>query len=117
MNNVLSQLKATFGGNPTEGERQILEQVSGAITLSRAERRAVLNNAISIADRRLQASRENLKALGTGEVTGVPAASQSSDYSKMSVDDLLKVDPTNLSEPDAKAYIDRMRELGLAAGN
>jgi hypothetical protein len=117
LNNVLSQLKATFGGNPTEGERQILGQVSGSITMARSERAAVLNNAIEILADKIAASSSNLEALGSDAVTSRPPAQRSSDFSTMSLEEIIDVDPRNLNEPQAKAYVDRLRALGVPVGN
>jgi hypothetical protein len=117
LNNVLSQLKATFGGNPTEGERQILGQVSGSITMARSERAAVLNNAIEILADKIAAASSNLEALGSDAVTSRPPAQRSSDFSTMSLEKIIDVDPRNLNEPQAKAYVDRLRALGVPVGN
>jgi len=49
---VLESLRATFGGNPTEGERKVLEQIQSSINMSKAEREALLTRAIALAEQR-----------------------------------------------------------------
>jgi hypothetical protein len=117
LNNVLSQLKATFGSTRPMAENRMLVQVSGSITMARSERAAVLNNAIEILADKIAASSSNLEALGSDAVTSRPPAQRSSDFSTMSLEEIIDVDPRNLNEPQAKAYVDRLRALGVPVGN
>ncbi|MEN3234736.1 hypothetical protein PUR29_14135 [Methylobacterium ajmalii] len=52
--NSLSQLKAIFGGNPTEGERKILLDVQGAANQPQAVRDGIFERAAAMAQRRLE---------------------------------------------------------------
>ena len=50
---ALTQLKAIFGGAPTEGERKILLDLQGSSNLQPAVREAIIDRAIAAAERRL----------------------------------------------------------------
>lgn len=52
--NALTQLKSTFGGNPTEGERAILMGLSGSLNMSDAERQSLLSRTQDFAKIRQQ---------------------------------------------------------------
>lgn len=64
--NALEMLKATFGGAPTEGERAILLQLQGSANLPRAQREAIYNRAIQMAERRLQANQAKAEGIRNG---------------------------------------------------
>lgn len=64
--NALEMLKATFGGAPTEGERAILLQLQGSANLPRAQREAIYNRAIEMADRRLQSNQAKAEGIRNG---------------------------------------------------
>jgi hypothetical protein len=64
---VLPQLKAIFGGNPTEGERKVLLEVSGSLKLKPEQREEVFKRAIAAADRRVEFNRRRLSEIGGGE--------------------------------------------------
>lgn len=64
--NALEMLKATFGGAPTEGERAILLQLQGSANLPRAQREAIYNRAIQMAERRLQSNQAKAEAIRNG---------------------------------------------------
>lgn len=49
---VLEALRATFGANPTEGERKILLEVQSSINMSRAERESLIKRAVTLAEQR-----------------------------------------------------------------
>jgi len=61
--NSLSQLKAIFGGNPTEGERAILMEIQGSANLPDASRQKIYDRAIALAQRRLQFNKERADQL------------------------------------------------------
>lgn len=50
---VLSSLKAAFGGNPTEGERKILMDVEGAVDQPAAVRKQIIDRALEAAEGRV----------------------------------------------------------------
>ncbi len=64
--NALEMLKATFGGAPTEGERAILLQLQGSANLPRAQREAIYNRAIQMAERRLQSNQAKAEGIRNG---------------------------------------------------
>lgn len=64
---VLENLKATFGSAPTEGERQILLDVQGSVSKSPEVRRRIFENAKSAAQRRLGFNQERAGALRSGD--------------------------------------------------
>lgn len=64
--NALEMLKATFGGAPTEGERAILLQLQGSANLPRAQREAIYNRAIQMAERRMQANQAKAEGIRNG---------------------------------------------------
>lgn len=52
-NQALENLRATFGGNPTEGERKILLDVQGAASQSPEVRKRIYQNALQAAQQRI----------------------------------------------------------------
>lgn len=56
--NALSQLKATFGSAPTEGERKILLEIQGSVNKAPAVREAIYKRAAALAENRLKFYRE-----------------------------------------------------------
>jgi hypothetical protein len=82
--NALGQLKAIFGGAPTEGERQILMEIQGSSSLPPEVREKIYNKAIFLANRRLEINKQRAQELRGGEyykpgggaasVGGAPAA-------------------------------------------
>ena len=74
--NALEMLKATFGGAPTEGERAILLQLQGSANLPRAQREAIYNRAIQMAERRMQANQAKAEGIRNGSYFS-PSGTQS----------------------------------------
>jgi hypothetical protein len=64
---ALSQLRSIFGGNPTEGERKILLDMGASANMSRAEREALLNRAITAVQRRQTDAERRLREVSSGE--------------------------------------------------
>lgn len=64
---ALSQLRAIFGGNPTEGERKILLDMGASANMSRPEREALLNRAIDAVQRRQSDATRRLREVASGE--------------------------------------------------
>lgn len=64
--NSLDQLKTIFGGNPTEGERKILLDLQGSISMSDKERQAIYDRAIKAAARRMKTSQEKMDRIRKG---------------------------------------------------
>lgn len=61
--NALSQMKAIFGGNPTEGERKILLDIQGSINQPDNVRQGIYDRAIRAAEARLAFNRQRAEEL------------------------------------------------------
>ena len=66
LRNVLPQLKSSFGGSPTEGERAILIQIETAMEQPPDVRRQIIETAMEL----LQLRRDNAKKLVSGMQSG-----------------------------------------------
>jgi len=64
--NALDQLKAIFGGAPTEGERKILLDLQGSLSMSDPERQKLYDRAIKAAARRLEQNQAKMKRIREG---------------------------------------------------
>lgn len=60
---VLDKLKATFGGNPTEGERKILMDVAGSVNLPKENRQRILERALESIEQREAFNKAQIEAL------------------------------------------------------
>lgn len=69
--NSLDQLKAIFGGAPTEGERKILLDIQGSISMSPKERARVWERAMEAAARRMKSNEEKMKRIRQGSYSRV----------------------------------------------
>ena len=63
---ALPQLKAIFGGMPTEGERKVLLEVQGSSSKSPAVRKEIFDRAEAAAKKRIEFSQKKAKALREG---------------------------------------------------
>lgn len=68
--NALNQMKAIFGGNPTEGERAILLEIQGAASQPKAVRDEIYRRGIQMANRRLTANQKKAAGLRDGTYFG-----------------------------------------------
>lgn len=64
--NALSQMKAIFGGNPTEGERQVLLDIQGSASQPHEVRKKIFERAKMLAERRLQFNKQRSDELRGG---------------------------------------------------
>lgn len=64
--NALQQLKAIFGGMPTEGERKILLEIQGSVNQPDSVRQAIYDRAITLAKQRLEFNKNKLNELRGG---------------------------------------------------
>ncbi len=64
---ALSTMKAIFGGNPTEGERQVLLSIQGLSSKTPAQQQRIIDNAIRAIDRRIGFSQNKIKAIEGGD--------------------------------------------------
>ena len=65
--NALAQLKSIFGGNPTEGERKILLDITGSSSKPDAVRQEILERAYKAAERRIAVMEERAKEMRGGD--------------------------------------------------
>jgi len=63
---ALPQLKAIFGGMPTEGERKVLLEIQGSSSKSPAVRKQIFERAMEAATKRIEFSQKKAKALREG---------------------------------------------------
>jgi hypothetical protein len=63
---ALQQLKAIFGGMPTEGERKVLLEVQGSAELPQAVREKIYDRAIALAQKRIQFNKDRANELRSG---------------------------------------------------
>lgn len=74
---ALEQLRAVFGGMPTEGERKILLEVQGSVNMKASQRKEIYERAIQMAERRMEQNTQKAKQLREGTFftpNGGPAA-------------------------------------------
>jgi hypothetical protein len=64
---ALESLRATFGGNPTEGERKILLELQASSSKPKAVREQVYRRAIEMAQKRMDLESKRLLGLKSGE--------------------------------------------------
>lgn len=67
---ALSNLKAMFGGNPTEGERDILLKLQALPTFTPQEQSAIIESAQKAAQRRMSDYQNRLSNIETGQYFG-----------------------------------------------
>lgn len=79
---ALSNLKAIFGGNPTEGERSILLQMQAIADYTPEEQERIIKNAISAADRRINFNQGKIKSIQTGDYGALGTTPQQSAQPK-----------------------------------
>lgn len=63
---ALAGLKAVFGAAPTEGERKILLEIQGSVSLPDAARQKIYDRAIALAEKRMEFNRQKASALRGG---------------------------------------------------
>lgn len=64
---ALNNLKAIFGGMPTEGERAILMQMQALPTYTPEEQSRIIDNAVAAANKRLEFNQSKANAIRTGQ--------------------------------------------------
>lgn len=73
-NQALSSLKSVFGGSPTEGEREMLLKVQASASYPADVRRAILQEAMQMAQQKQTSNRRQMQILGGGG-TSTPSPS------------------------------------------
>lgn len=71
---VMSSLRSTFGGNPTEGEREFLRKASGFTGMTRAERAALLREGRDLAVARMRNQTSTIQGIQGGGFGYRPSA-------------------------------------------
>jgi type II secretory pathway pseudopilin PulG len=66
INNAIDQLKASFGGNPSEGERKILLEMQGSVNESDEVRQEIFNRGIRLAEEKLDFNQKRAKEIRGG---------------------------------------------------
>lgn len=64
---ALQKLKATFGGQISDGERDALSELSGVTARSSKERKRIINNAIAVLDRLAHNTQKDIEWFGSPE--------------------------------------------------
>lgn len=64
---ALGQLRAIFGGNPTEGERKILMDMGASVGMSRTQREALVRRALAAVEERIQSNERRLGEVVRGQ--------------------------------------------------
>lgn len=67
---ALDQLKAVFGGMPTEGERKILLDIQGSVNQSPEVRKRIYDRAIVAAQKRIDFNRATASSIRSGDYFG-----------------------------------------------
>jgi hypothetical protein len=67
MSNALGQLKAIFGGAPTEGERQVLMDIQGSVKKTHEVRKEIYERAMGLAQNRLEFNKKRADELRGGQ--------------------------------------------------
>jgi len=86
---ALPQLKAIFGGMPTEGERKILLEVQGSSSKSPAVRKEIFDRAIKAAEKRIEFSQKKAKSLREGTYFSEDQVNSAPAKTEPSLDDIL----------------------------
>jgi hypothetical protein len=68
---ALGSMKAIFGGNPTEGERQVLLQMQAIADYTPDEQKRIINNALSAIERRQVFNKKKIDAIEKGDYTSL----------------------------------------------
>jgi hypothetical protein len=66
LSDVLTQLKATFGGAPSEGERQVMLDLAGSLNSPDNVRQKIFDDAIDLAQKKLEKNRRQAEGIRAG---------------------------------------------------
>lgn len=113
---ALGQLKATFGGNPTEGERKILLDLQGASGKPAAVRNEILQRARIAAENRLRLNEQRSQELRGGQFYkpgGGSAASNPLSYDSGAGDPMAEAQAAIAKGADPQKVMERLQQLGI----
>lgn len=126
--NALGQLKAIFGGNPTEGERKIMLEIQGSVNQPDVVRQKIFDRGLALAQKRLDFNQKRAEDLRGGtyyKQDGAPGASKGPTIPKgdarMAIPDgksaaaaLAEAQAVARSRPDLKPQLqERLRTWGI----
>jgi len=80
---ALESLRATFGGSPTEGERQILLDMQAAPNKTPSQRKSIIERAQKAAETRIKFNEDKAKRLRSGEFFTEQPATQDEGWSDL----------------------------------
>lgn len=123
-NQALASLRATFGGNPTEGERKILMDVAGSVNQPAALRQKIYERALELANNRLRMNEEKARSLRAGSyyspggqpasLSGAPQATAAPTGSPSSAAEAISQARDAISRgAPREAVIQRLRQRGV----
>lgn len=115
---VLPNLKAIFGGSPTEGERAMLLDMNASLSMNRGERKKLLRNALTMVQRRMEGAQADLDATLEGNPLN-PVVGDSKMFSATpaeirevtDISELLAMEPSKMSDEQARAYAEQLKKL------
>ncbi len=113
---ALTQLKAIFGGNPTEGERKILLDLQGSSGKPAAVRAEILDRARRLADARLTLNEQRSTELRGGtyyKPGGGSAASNPMAFDSSAGDPMAEARAAISKGADPQKVMQRLREMGI----
>jgi hypothetical protein len=97
---LLPRLKKIFGGNISDKETELLQELQASLPNSVHERRAAINATISHVQSTYGGAQADIKALSEGrQMSTVPAASQNYNFATMTLQEFLdaRIDVSTLS--------------------
>jgi hypothetical protein len=113
---ALGQLKAIFGGNPTEGERKILLDLQGASGKPEAVRTEILKRANIAAENRLRLNEQRAKELRGGEYYkpgGGSAAANPMSFQSTAGNPLEEAKAAIAKGADPQKVMQRLQQMGV----
>ncbi len=113
---ALTQLKAIFGGNPTEGERKILLDLQGSSGKPAAVRAEILDRARRLADARLKLNEQRSTELRGGSYYkpgGGSAASNPMAHQSSAGDPLAEAKAAIAKGADPSRVMQRLQQMGI----
>jgi hypothetical protein len=113
---ALGQLKATFGGNPTEGERKILLDLQGASGKPAAVRNEILQRARVAAENRLRLNEQRSQELRGGtfyKPGGGSAAANPMSHNTNAGDPVAEARDAIARGADPQKVMQRLQQMGI----
>lgn len=115
LTNVLSNLKLTFGGAPSDAEGKMLEKLEGSLNMSAAEREIVLKQAMAMAARKAAFHEKRIKAIKQGAYTR-DTANQPEDAEPVAKADGGYIKMADGGEMTDEQWLDYMKNANVSNG-